>query len=293
MLKSFFDSRRIAVIGAAREEEKVGNVIFRNLLGNSNFRVFPVNPKATEIYGVKCFSSVMEIPYVVDLVVICVKAEIVPKILEECGRKRIKNAIIISAGFSEAGNYGLNEQVREIAKRFEIEILGPNVLGILNPYKGMNATFFKGMPEKGKISFVSQSGALGTAVLDKAIEEKVGFASFISLGNMLQQDFISALEYLENDVYTEVIMLYIESLKEDTGEKFIEICKRISKRKRIIALKSGKTKSGEFAAKTHTSSMASPYKIYSGVFKQAGIIEAESVEEMFLIAKFLARYRNI
>src|SRR3989344_2341070 len=141
-MKQFFEAKRIAVIGASREREKVGNIIFRNLLANEKLKVFPVNPNANNILGIKCYSSVLDIPFVVDMAVIVVKAEFVPLLLEECGKKDIKNAVIISAGFAEAGNSELQEKIKKIAENYKIKIIGPNVLGIINTYKNINASFF-------------------------------------------------------------------------------------------------------------------------------------------------------
>jgi len=294
-MKSFFESKKIAVIGAAREREKVGNAVFRNLLEQekAGLRIFPVNPNADYVEGRKAYPSVLGIPYPVDMAVIAVPAVIVPTVLEECRKKDIKNVIIISAGFSEAGNIKLSEKVKEIAEKYKIKLIGPNVLGIVNPYKNMNASFFSEMPEKGQVAFISQSGALGTSILDKCLEEKLGISGFVSLGNMLQQDFIDSLDYFGNDVHTGVICIYVESLKENTGKDFVDLCKKISSKKFIIALKSGKSKEGKEASKTHTASIASDAKIYSGVFKQANVIEVDSLEEMFLLARVLSKYGKL
>jgi len=292
-MKSFFEARRIAVIGASREPGKVGNVIFRNLLKNDNLRCFPINPNADYVEGNKAFPDVLSIPFPVDMAIIAVPAKIVPEVLEQCGKKEIKNVVIISSGFNESGNLELTEKIEEISERYRIKIIGPNVLGIINPYKNMNASFFKEMPGKGNIAFISQSGAVGAAILDRALLNHFGLSAFISLGNMLQQDFLDALDYLEKDLYTEIIVLYIESLKPETGKDFVEICKRISKRKKIIAIKAGKTTEGEIAARTHTASLSSPSKIYSGAFKQAGIIEVNNLEEMFSLAEIFSKYKKL
>ena len=294
-MKQFFESKRIAVIGASRDRAKVGNAIFRNLLAGekAGIKTFPVNPNADYIEGNKAFSSVLDIPYIVDMAIIAIPAEKVPLVLEECGKKEIKNVIVISAGFSESGNLELNEKIKEIIGKFKINLLGPNVLGIINPYKSLNASFFAGMPEKGNIAFISQSGAVGSAILDKALKQKLGISGFVSLGNMLQQDFNNFLDYFANDIRTEVIVLYIETLKQNTGKGFVEICRKISCKKKIIALKAGKTDEGMAAAKTHTSGLSSPAKIYSGAFKQAGIIEAESLNELFKLSEVFSKYKKI
>jgi len=292
-MKQILTAKNIAVIGAAREEEKVGNVIFKNLIQNPKLKVYPVNPNAQEILGIRAYPDVLSIPYQVDLAVIVVKAELVPLVLEQCSAKKVFNVIIISAGFAETGNTELDNEVKETAEKYKIKILGPNVLGIINPHEELNISFFKQMPKKGNLSLVTQSGALGTAFLDKASTENLGFSNFISLGNMMNTDFIDALEYLEKDKNTHVISLYIESLKQETGIKFIELCKRISKSKPILALKAGQTTQGEQAAKTHTASLSSPSSIYSGAFKQAGIIEVESFEELFNLSLVLSRYKDL
>ncbi len=291
-MKSFFESKKIAVIGASRSREKVGNVIFRNLL-SSRLKVFPVNPKTERIEGVKSYPDVLSVPYPVDMAVVVVKAEIVPKVLDECGKKGIKKVIIISAGFSESGNEKLENKIDEIKNRYGIEIIGPNVLGIINPYKNLNASFFKEIPEKGSIGIISQSGAVGTSLLDKCLESETGISGFVSLGNMLDKDFNNSLDYFGSDVRTNVILMYIEALKEGTGGKFAELCKNISKNKKIIAIKSGKTKEGKEAAKTHTASLASNSKIYSGAFKQAGVIEVGSLDEALTLAKIFSKYGKL
>ncbi len=292
-MKQFFEAKKIAVIGASRNKEKIGRVIFDNLIRNHSLNVFPVNPGAEEISGIKSYTSVLDVPFIVDMAIIAIPAQFVPEVLEQCGRKGIRKAVIISAGFSEAGNVDLSEKIKEIAERYKIEIIGPNVLGVINSYKGINASFFKEMPEKGKVGFISQSGAVGTSLLDKCLEEHLGISAFVSLGNMIQQDFISALEYFAQDLYTEIIVLYIESLNSETGRDFIDLCKKISRKKRIIAIKAGKTKEGIKAAQTHTASLSSDSAIYSGAFKQAGIIEVDSLEEMFLLAKILSKFNKI
>lgn len=292
-MKEFFEAKKIAVIGAAREKEKVGNIIFRNLLKNRMIKVFPVNPNTSFVENEKSYPDVLSIPFNVDLAIIVIPALIVPQILEQCGRKGIKNVIIISAGFSESGNNELNEKIKILIDKFKFNVIGPNVLGIISSYKELNASFYNDIPEKGNISLVSQSGALGTAILDKFIQNKIGMSCFMSIGNMLQQDFNKSLEFLEKDPYTEIILLYVESLKENSGKEFIEICKRISKRKKIIVLKSGKTEKGIEAAKTHTASLSSSEKIYSSAFKQSGIIEVNSLRDMMILATIFSKYKNL
>lgn len=292
-MRNFFEAKNIAIVGASRNPEKVGHVLFKNLIKNPYLKIFPINPNAFDISGVRAYPDVLSLPFKVDLVIVAIKAEFVPEVLEQCGQKEIKNVIIISSGFAESGNLELNEKSEEIAKKYDIKIIGPNVLGIIGPYTGLNASFFKEIPKKGNVAFISQSGAVGTSVLDRALQENLGFSGFVSLGNMMNQDFLDALEYFGNDKYTEVIILYVESLKAGTGRDFVELCKRISRKKRIIAINSGKTLKGVKAAKTHTAALSSPSEIYSGAFKQAGIIEVESLEEMFKLAEIFSRFPKL
>lgn len=288
-MKSFFNSRRIAVVGASRDRGKVGNVIYRNLVGGKN-KVFPINPKADMVEGRKAYSDILSIPYPLDMAIIATPAKTVPSILEQCGKKEISSVVIISAGFSEAGNKELEKKIERIIKKYGIKLIGPNVLGIINPYRNINASFFQEMPKRGNIAIISQSGAVGTSLLDKCLENEVGISGFVSLGNMVDRDFISALEYFGTDVRTEVIIMYIESLKDGTGQKFVELCEKIGKNKKIIAIKAGKSKAGQKAESTHTASLSSPTKIYSGAFKQSGIIEMESLQESFKLARILSNY---
>ncbi len=291
-MKQFLEPRNVAVIGASRDAGKVGNAIFANLL-KSSVKVFPINPNADEVLGVRAYASVLEVPVILDMAVIVVPAKLVPQVLKDCGEARIKSVIVVSAGFSESGNNELQEQIKKIAEHYKISVLGPNVLGVVNPYKNLNASFFNGMPKTGSVGFISQSGAVGTSILDKALEIGLGVSAFIPLGNMMQQDFISALEYFKDDRRTNVIGFYIESLKEGTGKKFVELCREISKTKKIIVLKSGKTKQGSNAAKTHTASMSSDAEIYSGAFEQTGVIEVNKLEEMVKLAEVFEKFGKL
>lgn len=286
-----FSAKTIAVIGASREEEKVGHIIFKNLLQNRNLRIIPINPNAQDILRQKSYPSVLKVSEKIDLAIIVVKSELVPQILEQCGKKKIKSAIIISSGFSESGNFKLEEQIKKIAEKNKIEILGPNVLGFISPHQEINASFFKGMPEKGAIAFISQSGAIGTAVLDFAIKEKIGFSGFVSIGNSLNLDFSDFIEYYDKDANTKIIILYMESLKEGRGKNFIETCKKSTKP--IIVLKSGKTFSGIKAAVSHTAALASESGVYESIFKQAGIIELNSLREIFNFANIYLKFGKL
>lgn len=291
-MKSFFKSKKIAVVGASRDRDKVGNVIYRNLL-RSRRKIFAVNSKADKVEGNKAYNDVLSIPFSVDLAIIVVPAKAVPGVLKECGEKDIERAIIVSAGFEEAGNEERGRKVETISKKYDMEIIGPNVLGIINPYQNINASFFRDMPKKGNVAFISQSGAVGTSLLDRALETGTGISGFVSLGNMQDQDFIDALEYFGSDIRTEVIVMYIESLRKETGRKFVDLCRNISKDKKIVAIKAGKSEVGEKAEATHTASLSSPAEIYAGAFKQAGIDEVESLDELFNVARIYSKYGQL
>lgn len=290
-VSDFFNAKSFAVIGASRDETKVGNTIFRNLLQNTKIKVFPVNPNAEEILGFKSYKTLEGIKQRIDCIIIAVKAELVPEILNQAGKKRVKCAVIISSGFSESGNLELENKIKQIADKNRILILGPNVLGFINPYSGVNTTFFQGMPAKGNIAFISQSGALGVGILDRSIKEQIGFSGFFSLGLCTQLDFSDFIEYFSRDNATKIIAIYIESLKEERGKRFIEVCKRC--KKPIVALKAGKTKEGSKAALSHTAALASEQGIYEGVFKQAGIIEVENINQLFEVADILKKLNKI
>ncbi len=281
-ISKLLNAESFAVIGASRHKEKVGHALFKNLL-DSGKKVYPVNPKADEILGQRAYKDLLEIPYDIDCALIATPAKTTPLILRQAIQKKIPTAIIVSAGFSEFGNNELEERIKQIALESNITLLGPNVFGFVNPYSNTNTTFYKGMPKKGNIAFISQSGAIGAAILDKIDK----LSSFVALGNSSLLDFSDFIEYFEKDKNTKVIALYLESLKPGKGKRFIETCKKC--KKPIIAIKSGKTKSGQKASASHTSALASELGIYEGIFKQSGIIEANSIKELFQIARFLKR----
>ncbi|HIQ38547.1 MAG TPA: CoA-binding protein, partial [Methanothermococcus okinawensis] len=256
MLDAIFNPRSVAVIGASNTKGKVGYSIMKNLKVfveyNPNNRVYPVNPKYSEVLGFKCYKSILDIPEEsIDLAVIAVPAEYVPTVLEECGEKGVKGAVVISAGFSEVGNYHLEEEIRRIGKKYNIRIIGPNCLGIINMYNRLNASFSREYFAEGNITFISQSGALITAVLDIAPLLNLGFSKIVSLGNKVDVQESDILEYLIKDNTTKVVVLYIESIKD---KRFIDSARRLAKVKPIIALKGGRSEEGARAISSHTGS---------------------------------------
>ena len=281
-LEAFFKPRSIAVIGASREKEKVGHRIFKNLI-DYGFQgdLYPINPHAEEILGFKCYKSVLEVPSEIDLSVIAVPAKIVPSVAEQCGIKGVKGIIVISAGFSETGREGtrLERKLLSICRKYGMLMQGPNCLGIINTASRMNASFAAANPPMGRIAFVSQSGALGSTILNWAIRNDVGFSSFISLGNEADLSAADFLEALGEDPQTRVIGLYIEGVKN--GSRFVEVAEKLTKKKPVIALKAGTTDVGMRAVSSHTGSLAGSDVAFSAAFKKTGILRVNTLEELF------------
>ena len=290
MLEKMFNPKVVAVIGATPKEGKVGNILLKNLK-NFNGKVYAVNPKYSEILGIECYSSIEEIPEDVDLAIVAVPANAVPDVLESCGRKGVKNVVVITAGFKEAGNYTLENKIAEICRMYGINMVGPNCLGIINTHNNLNATFSRIMPPKGDIAFLSQSGAFILAVLDWAKVNNVGFSKIVSLGNKAVLDEADFMSYLANDDETKVIMLYLEGVSD--GRKFMNVARTVSKIKPIVAVKSGRTEAGAKAASSHTGSLAGSFVAYRTAFKQCGVVEAESINDLFDFSLILRRIRRI
>jgi acetyl coenzyme A synthetase (ADP forming)-like protein len=287
-LGSLFSPKSVAVIGASRQPGSVGQSLLANIIG-SRFQgiVYAVNPNAKGILGIKCYPTVMDIPDDVDLAVIIVPSRFVPSVLEECSQKKIKGIVVISAGFKEIGGKGieLERQVQRIIQKYDMALVGPNCLGIVNtaPTTSLNATFATSMPKAGNIAFISQSGALCVAVLDYAKEANIGFSKFISMGNKAGLTENELLVYLKNDPKTDVILMYLEDLVN--GREFMDIARETTsslvRPKPIIALKAGRTLLGAKAASSHTGSLAGSDKVYDAIFEQCGVLRVETLEELF------------
>ncbi len=302
-LKALTDPKAVAVIGASTDANKVGFGVLKSLIEGCVFKsmncsafaghVYPVNPRYGEIMGKKCFPNVNSIPEPVDLAVIAVPAKVVPQIMKECSEKNVKAAVIISAGFAELGEEGkkLQDEVMEIARSGGIRILGPNVLGILRPRISLNASFALSMPEAGEIAFISQSGALADSVVDWALEARYAFSLIVSLGNSADLDVSDFIEFCAEDEETRAIALYLEGIKN--GKKFLKIAKEVSKKKPIILLKGGRSSLGEKAIASHTGSLAGSFAVYKAAMKQAGVFMADSVEDLFDLAKALSEQPRI
>jgi len=290
-----FDISSVAIVGASPKEGKIGNIILKNFLQDFKGKIYPVNIKYNEIYGLKCYPNISSIEDNVDMVVIAIPAKEVPKVIEEAGKKGVKLGIIISAGFSEIGEEGkkLEDQLRKIIKEYGIRIIGPNCMGIYDPYNGID-TFFVDRnrlprPNKGKIALITQSGAIALAFLEYASQKNIGVSKIVSYGNKIDLDEIDMLRELKEDKNTEFIFIYMEGLREKRGREFIDTVREV--KKPIIILKAGKTKRGNIAAISHTSAMAGSYDVYKNVFRNLGIIEAESFQEFMLYLKVASYLR--
>lgn len=289
MLDGFFKPNTVAVIGASREEGKVGFSIVDNLV-KASFPgpIYPVNPKASEIRGLRCFPDLNAVPDGVELAVLVIPPKACIPTLEACAAKGIQYAIIISAGFKEVGGEGaeIEKALRKRVRELGIRVVGPNCLGVIDTKSRLNATFAAGMPPVGEIAFFSQSGALCTAILDWAIGNNVGFSKFISLGNKADTSEVDFIQALAADPETRVIIGYIEGV--ENGQRFMQAARAASKVKPLVIVKSGGTAAGARAASSHTGTLAGSEKAFSAAFRQSGIIRAESIEELFNFARAFA-----
>ncbi len=294
-LEPFFNPQTVAVVGASARKASVGGVIFRNFLKPAfKGTVYPINPRATDVLGIPSYEQVSNIPKPVDLTVIAVHAGIVPNIMQDCEQKGVKAVIIISGGFKEIGPEGayLEQQVVEIAKRSGMRVIGPNCVGIYDTNTGVDTTFLPasrmGRPEKGYISFISQSGAFAAAVLDMTALSGLGVSRVVSFGNKADVNEIDLITYLGDDPETRVIVEYLEGLSPSTGGSYIQTAQRVTKQKPIIVVKSGRSKRGSAAAASHTGALAGDARLYDFAFHQAGILSALDFEDGFEMAKTLA-----
>ena len=287
MLEEFFHPKSVAVIGASTSPGKLGYAVLENLVEGGYVDVgtiYPINPKADEILGQKAYPSVLDVPGDIDLAAVVIPYKFVPAVLEDCGKKKIPAVVIISAGFREAGMEGLERELElvEIAEKYNIRLIGPNCLGIIDTYTPLNASFSAGTPPKGPMAFMSQSGALGTAILDWAQAGRLGLSKFVSLGNKADVSEIELLEAWAGDKDTNVILMYSEGLPN--GQEFIKVAREATKLKPVVAIKSGVTKSGSRAVSSHTGSLAGSEQAYQAAFLQAGVLRAPDMASMFDMA---------
>ena len=288
-LDTFFKPQTVAVIGATEKEGSVGKTLLSNLL-NKSFKgeVFPVNPKRETVLGVKAYPSIDKVPKEVDLAVIATPAKTVPALIKECVKAKVKTAIIISAGFKEIGQVGINLE-KEIMKNAEgkLRIVGPNCLGIMNPLNGLNATFAAEMALEGNIAFISQSGALCTAVLDWSLKEKVGFSSFVSIGSMVDVNWGDLINYFGQDPNTQSILIYMESIKNPRS--FLSAAREVALTKPIILIKAGKTLESAKAAASHTGALVGSDAVLNAALNRIGVLRVETISDLFNMAEILAK----
>lgn len=291
--------RSVAIVGASRIEGKVGYAVLKNIIdGGYKGKVYPVNPQADSILGLKCYPKVSSINNEVDMAVIVVPAERVLEVAEDCGQAGVKILVVISAGFKEIGLEGSKREAElvSIAKKYGMRVLGPNCLGYINTSIGLNASFASAMPPRGHIALISQSGALLASLIDRASIEGLAFSKVVSLGNKADLNEIDFIKLLAEDPETRVIALYLEGI--DRGEEFVKYAREVSVRKPIVILKSGVTEVGARAASSHTGAMAGSEVAYSTAFKQFGVIRAECLSDLLDAARCLAtqpipRYGNV
>ncbi len=287
-LRYIFRPNSIAIVGASGSPAKVGAVVLKNLIeGNYSGRIYPINPKYEELMGLKCHPTVNAVKGKIDCAIIATPAQFVPKILEQCGKKKIRGVVVLSGGFAEVGNVELEKQLKKTADRHDIAVIGPNCLGILNPYQRVDSIFLPmyklKRPRPGGISFVTQSGATGTCVVDLAAKYGVGVSKFISYGNGTVIDENDLLEFLEKDKKTDEILLYIEGTKD--GKRLLKIMERVNRKKPIVVLKAGRGKKASEAAFSHTGNLAGNYLAYDAAFRQSKVVVAHSLDELFEFVK--------
>jgi 4-hydroxybutyryl-CoA synthetase (ADP-forming) len=286
-INPFFSPKSIAVIGAS-EKPGVGETIFSNIKNGYTGKVYPITPSHSTIFGIKAYKSVLDVPYDIDLALVITPNRIVPSVMDEVGKKKIGGAIIISAGFKEAGEEGarLEKQVRSIGKKYSTRIIGPNCLGVmsLSESNKINATFLKITPRHGNIALVSQSGAICAATVEDAITQGIGFSKVVSMGNKVDMDEADILESLSDDPETKVVMMYLEDIHD--GRRFKEIAKQVTKKnkKPIVALKAGRSAAGAKAAMSHTGALMGSDETYDALFLQSGVIRVDTLQDLFDIS---------
>jgi acetyltransferase len=289
-LDHIFQPKTVAVIGATENEGSVGRTVMHNLLATSfGGEIFPVNPKRPSVLGIKAYPDVKSIPKKVDLAVVVTPAKAVPQIISDCADQGIPAAVIISAGFKEMGPPGiaLEQQILAHARRGKMRIIGPNCLGVMTPNYGLNATFAAGMAHKGQTAFISQSGALCTAVLDWSLREKVGFSAFVSIGSMVDVNWGDLIDYFGNDPETKSILIYMESIGD--ARAFLSAAREVSLTKPIILIKAGRSAESAKAAASHTGSLAGSDEALTAALRRVGVLRVDTIADLFSMTEVLAK----
>ena len=281
----FLSPKSIAIIGASDKEGSVGRAITNNIMKGYKGTIYPISPTRETVFDKKAYKSVLDVPGKVDLAVVVTKNTIVPSVLEECGKKKLRGAIVITAGFKEVDEEGakLEQKLKDIAKKYKLQIIGPNCLGVMNlePQTMMNSTFLKITPKSGEIALVSQSGAICAALVEDASAQGIGFSAVISMGNKADMSEIDILKMLAEHKQTKVIVIYLEDM--GNGQEFLRVCKDITRKKKkpVLVLKSGRSPEGAKAAMSHTGALMGSDEIYDALLKQSGAIRVDTMEELF------------
>jgi len=283
-MRILFEPKSVAIFGATPKAEKVGNVILRNFIDKKyDGKIYPINPKYKTVFGLKCYNKISEIKECVDLSIFAIPSKYIPQAFEEAAKRKTKGAIIISGGFKEAGHPEYENMIKKISKKYHIPVVGPNCLGVLDPYTNVDSIFLPmykmQRPPRGSISFITQSGAVAACVVDIVANYGIGLSRFISYGNAAVLNENDFLEFLENDKRTETIIMYLEGASD--GRELLKIMRRVSRKKPIIALKSGRSKKSGEAAHSHTGNLAGNYLAYKAAFRQSKVIEAKDLDELF------------
>lgn len=289
-LNALFEPESIAVIGATEKADSVGRTLLWNLISNPfGGMVFPINPTRASVLGIKAYPNLAALPEPVELAVIATPAPTVPGVIAECVEAGVKGAIILSAGFKESGEAGerLEQQILEHARRGKLRVIGPNCLGVMSPPTGLNATFASAMARPGHIGFISQSGALCTAVLDWSLRENVGFSAFVSIGSMVDVDWGDLIDYLGSDPQTSSIIMYLETI--GNARSFLSAAREVAHTKPIIVLKAGRTQAAAKAAISHTGALAGSQEVFEAACRRSGILMVDRIDELFSMAEVLAK----
>ncbi len=288
-LEKILNPKSIAVVGASDVEGSVGFTLMKNLteLGYKG-NIYPVNIRKPEILGLKAYQALSQLPETVDLAIIATPAKTVPAIVEECGEIGVKGLIIISAGFKEVGPEGkaLEQKILDLKEKYSLRIVGPNCLGIIHPSINLNATFITKLPASGSVAFISQSGALGSAILDLALKKNIGLSSFISVGSMIDVDFGDLIDYFGNDAETKSILMYVEGITD--ARRFISAARHFARTKPIIVAKSGRFSESAKAASSHTGALAGEDITYDAAFKRAGLVRVDEIADLFNATEVLS-----
>ena len=287
-LGSFFRPKTVAVIGASEKPGGVGRALLENL-GTFSGTLYPVNAQRDVVLGKKAYRDIGSVPTKVDLAVIATPAVTVPGIIAECAAAGVQAAIVISAGFKESGAGGteLEQRILEAARGTPLRVIGPNCLGVMAPHINLNATFSKDMARTGNVAFLTQSGALGTAIIDWSLKEKVGFSAFVSIGSMLDIGWGDLIRFLGNDPQTHSIMIYMESVGD--APAFLAAVREVAPVKPIVVIKVGRTDAAAKAAASHTGALTGSDEVLDAAFKRAGVLRVDTIEEFFSMAKVLAK----